>query len=133
MRYLGIDYGTKKTGLALSDEDGTMGFPKEIVRTDARLLGYLLDLVKKENVGAVVIGESQSLTNVKNPVAEYAKTLSEDIAKHSGLPVFFEPEVFTTQEARRLPTGERAITHEQVDAAAAALILTSYLSHHDNN
>ncbi len=133
MRYLGIDYGTKKTGLALSDEDGTMGFPKEIIKTDGRLLAYLLDLVKKENVGAIVIGESKSLTSVENTIVRHVKKLSEDIVKNSGLPVFFEPEVFTTQEARRFPTGERAITREPVDAAAAALILTSYLSHHDNN
>ncbi len=133
MRYLGIDYGTKKTGLAISDEAGTMGFPKEIVPTNAMLLEYLLALIKKEKIGAIVMGESRSLSGTENPVAVYARALSKELAQHSQLPVFFESETFTTQEARRLPTGERALTHKQVDAAAAALILTSYLSHHDNN
>lgn len=133
MRYLGIDYGTKKTGLAISDEAGTMGFPKEIVPTNAKLLEYLLTLIKKEKVGAIVMGESRSLSGTENPVAAYARALSKELTQHSQIPVFFEPETFTTQEARRLPTGERTLTHKQVDAAAAALILTSYLSHHDNN
>lgn len=133
MRYLGIDYGTRKTGIALSDEAGTMGFPKEIVPTTAKLLDYLLTLIKEERVEAIVMGESRNLSGTENPVAFHARALSQELATHSQLPVFFEPETFTTQEARRLPTGERTLTHEQVDAAAAALILTSYLSHHDKH
>ena len=133
MRYLGIDYGMRKTGIALSDEDGTMGFPKEIVTTNAKLLGYLLALIEKEKVEAIVVGESRNLSGVENPIAPHARALSQELTARSKIPVFFEPETFTTQEARRLPTGERTLTHEQVDAAAAALILTSYLSHHDKH
>lgn len=123
----------RKTGIALSDEAGTMGFPKEIVPTNAKLLGYLLTLIEKENIGAVVMGESRNLSGTENPIAPHVRALSKEITTHSKLPVFFEPETFTTQEARRLPTGERTLTHEHVDAAAAALILTSYLSHNDKH
>lgn len=133
MRYLGIDYGMRKTGIALSDENGTMGFPKEIVPTNAKLLEHLLAIIETEKIGAVVMGESRNLSGAENPVARHARALSKELAIHSAVPVFSEPETFTTQEARRLPTGERTLTHEHVDAAAAALILTSYLSHNDKN
>ncbi len=132
MRYLGIDYGAKKTGLALSDEDGTMGFPKEVVFTDGKLVEYLGKLIAKESVGAVVIGESKSLSGADNPIAEAVRALAKTITEYYGTPVFFESETFTTQEARRLPTGER-VSGGIVDAAAAALILTSYLSRNDHN
>ncbi len=132
MRYLGIDYGARKTGLALSDEDGTMGFPKEIVFTDSKLAEYLGKVIEKESVGAVVIGESKSFSGADNPIAKDVRALAKTIIEHYGVPVFFESETLTTQEARRLPTGER-ISGGVVDAAAAALILTSYLSRNDHN
>ena len=61
MRYLGVDYGSKKIGLALSDESGTMGFPHSIVPNTPRLVEELCALIAKENIGAVVIGESRTL------------------------------------------------------------------------
>ncbi len=126
MRYLGIDYGTKKTGLALSDEAGTMGFPKAVVPTDATLAERLAALIAQEGVGAVVIGESKDFSGADNPIAEAARALGKELAAQAGVPVFYEPETLTTQEARRLPTGERM--SGIVDASAAALILTSYLT-----
>ncbi|MBU6491090.1 Holliday junction resolvase RuvX, partial [Patescibacteria group bacterium] len=68
MRYLGIDYGTKKAGLALSDEAGTMGFPHSIVPTTLRLIDELCALIAKEDVGAIVIGESRTLAGGENPI-----------------------------------------------------------------
>ena len=133
MRYLGIDYGSKKVGLALSDEMGTMGFPHTIVSNTPRLVDEICALIAKENIGAVVIGESRTLAGGDNPIAESARTFGAQITKRAGVPVFFESEVFTSAEARRAPAKEpksRAMKkHPAVDASAAALILTSYLSH----
>lgn len=132
MRYLGIDYGSKKIGLALSDEAGTMGFPHAIVPNTPRLIDELCALIAKENVGAVVIGESRTLKGDENPIAKDARALSGELTERAGVPVFHESEVFTSAEARRAPAKEgksRALkVHPQVDASAAALILTSYLA-----
>ncbi|MCX6790548.1 MAG: Holliday junction resolvase RuvX [Candidatus Kaiserbacteria bacterium] len=132
MRYLGIDYGTKKIGLALSDEMGTMGFPHSIVVNTPRLVDELCALIAKENVGAVVIGESRSLSGVDNPIAKDAHELGEQLTSRAGTPVFYESEVFTSVEARRAPEKEMKSrapkSHAPVDASAAALILTSYVS-----
>ena len=59
MRYLGVDYGSKRIGLALSDEAGTMGFPHAIVANTLRVADEIVALIKKENIGAVVIGDSR--------------------------------------------------------------------------
>ncbi len=127
MKYLGIDYGTKKTGIALSDDAGTMGFPHSTRPTDPRLLDDLALLIKEQGVGAIVMGESRDLAGGENPVAEAARAFAEDLASRTGLPVHFEPETFTTQAARRMPDGSRMEGSPDVDASAAALILTSFL------
>lgn len=128
MRYLGIDYGTKRVGTALSDEAGTMGFPHKVLNNTSRLAEELLALIEREKVEALVIGESRDFSGKENAVAHEAKKLGAELAEAAGIPLHFESEIFTTQEARRFPTGERFGSKEPIDAAAAALILTSFLS-----
>lgn len=143
MRYLGVDYGSKKIGLALSDEAGTMGFPHTIVPNTPRLIDEICALTAKENIGAVVIGESRTLAGGENPIAKSARAFGGQLAKRAGIPVFYESEVFTSAQARRAPREEKASLRmsrsgtraasprANVDASAAALILTSYLSRSD--
>jgi putative Holliday junction resolvase len=132
MRYLGVDYGTRKIGLALSDEAGTMGFPHKIVPNTPRLVDELCALIAKEDVGAIVIGESRTLSGGENPIAQEAAALGSELTVRTGTPVFFESEVFTSAEARRAPEKEMKSRaekrHDAIDDSAAALILTSYLS-----
>jgi putative transcription antitermination factor YqgF len=127
MRYIGIDYGTKKTGIALSDEAGRMGFPHGVKPTDPRLLDDLILLIKEKNVEAAVFGESKDFSGEDNAVASEAKTFAEDLRTRANIEVYFEPETFTTQAARRMPDGSRMDGSPDVDASAAALILTSFL------
>lgn len=131
MRYAGIDYGTKRIGVAFSDEIGTMGFPYGTIKNDGRALQTLSALCREKGVGAVVFGESRTLSGGENKVAPEAKQFAEQLTAETGLSVYFEPEMFTTQEARRHPDGEHQGSIE-VDAQAAAIILTSYLSRHDH-
>jgi len=130
MRYLGIDFGTKRVGLALSDEGGTMGFPHATVPNDSRLMDVLVELVSKEQVQGIVMGESLNLRGGENPVAAQARSFGETLAGRTNAALFFEPELFTTQEARRDAVGVRTHTGT-VDASAAALILSGFLAHHN--
>ncbi len=136
MRYLGVDYGSKKIGLALSDESGRMGFPHSIIPNTQKLLDEICVLIAKENVGAVVIGESRTLSGEDNIIAKDAKALGNLVTERAGIPVFYESEVFTSAEARRLPTKQtksrKVKQHTKIDDAAAAIILTSYLSRTDH-
>lgn len=127
MRYLGIDYGTKKTGIALSDESGAMGFPHSARPTDARLLDEVVSIIKEKQVGAAVFGESTDFEGNKNAVAAAALAFAENLHGRTGIDIYFESEAFTTQAARRFPDGTRMEGSPDVDASAAALILTSFL------
>jgi putative Holliday junction resolvase len=132
MRYLGIDFGTKRVGLALSDESGSMGFPHAVVPNDGRLIDYVRELITRKEVEVVVIGDSMDFAGNDNPVRAKAKAFALDLERTASVEVVWEPEMLTTQEARRDPEGIRTTglaAREAVDASAAALILTSYLSH----
>jgi len=122
MRYLGIDFGSKKVGLALSDVSGTMAFPHSVVKNDTSFFTTLTDLIKKEKVDEIVIGHSRNKSGDDNVVQEAINTLITDITLEVGLPVHLESEVYTTREAERLQG-----KHDKIDASAAAIILNSYL------
>jgi len=142
---MGIDYGTSKVGIALSDEAGTMGFPREVLQNDERLVDTLATIIKNEQVGALVFGESLDFSGNGNPVLAKAHAFANVLTEKTGAPVFWEQEMFTTQEARRgldgmHPQHDANISRSRsvaggnsraTDASAAALILTSYLSRHD--
>lgn len=132
MRHLGIDYGTRKLGLALSDEAGTMGFPHAIVANTPTLVDDLCALVSRENIGGIVIGESRDLSGADNHIVPAAHALGDELARRTGVPVAYESEIYTSAEARRQHTKETKsrATKEMpdVDDSAAALILTSYLT-----
>lgn len=125
MRYLGIDYGTKRVGVALSDESGTMAFPKIVLSNDERLVSALVALIEEESVGTVVIGHSLNREGAANPVHEAVTELMGDLTLETGVPIHLEPEQYTTQESLRIQGRT-----DKTDASAAALILNSYLTKH---
>ena len=92
MRYLGIDYGTRKIGLALSDEAGTMGFPHGVITNSSELVDQLVRLIKDKEVDAVVIGESRNFSGEENPVAEGARRLADALKEKTPVTIHFEPE-----------------------------------------
>lgn len=128
MRHLGIDFGSKKIGLALSDEMGQMAFPLKVVPNDKLFFEELVSLIKKEQVKVIVIGHSLDKEGRENKIHQAVETLMLDLTLSVGLPVFLEPEQFTTQAALRLQG-----KNKQTDASAAALILDGYLRKNKNN
>jgi putative holliday junction resolvase len=123
MRLLGIDYGTKKIGLALTDETGTMAFPHAVIPNDTAMQKYIEVLVTKEHVSEIVVGHSLDKAGMPNKVHEGAEALMLDLTLSLGIPIHLEPEQYSTQEAMRIQ-GKSGMT----DAAAAAIILNSYLA-----
>jgi len=123
MRKMGIDYGTKRIGIALSDDKGMMAFPHEVWPNDGSFLKRLVALIEEKGVDEIVIGHSLSKDGGPNKVQAAVEELVTDLTLHVGLPVHLEPEQYTTQEAIRFQ-GRTAET----DAAAATIILNSHLS-----
>jgi putative holliday junction resolvase len=123
MRKLGIDYGTKKVGLAMTDESGSMAFPHSVIPTEPDLLKKLIAVIEKEKIGEIVIGHSLDRNGKPNAVHLAVEGLMLDLTLETGLPIHLQPEQYTTQAAIQLQ-GKTPMT----DAAAAALILDSFIT-----
>jgi putative Holliday junction resolvase len=126
MRFLGIDYGTKKIGLALSDEAGRFASPLLVVPAGRGALAKITDICRQEEVEKVIIGQSLDYNGRPNTVFAESQQFATDLGLATGLPVEFESEVLTTKEAER-DIGRDKLT----DARAAALILKSYIDRHN--
>jgi putative Holliday junction resolvase len=124
MKYLGIDYGSKKVGFANSDDDGKFAFPLMIAPNDKNLLKDTLELIREMKITNVVIGESVDAHGKRNDIAKEARAFGMDIEKSIDVAIAFEKEWYSTVEARKQPGKEGS--HE-VDDQAAAIVLQRYL------
>jgi putative holliday junction resolvase len=134
LKYLGIDYGSKRIGLALSDESGTLAFPHSVIENNIGLMSAIESLIRDEKIDMVVMGESLSNDGVPNPIQEKIKQFSEALERKFEVPIIFEKEFMTSFEAHGREGKEslnaRKIAFEKpvdLDARAAALILQRYL------
>ena len=121
-RFLGVDYGSKRGGVAVSDDAGKMAFPREVLANDGALLASTVKLARDEGVSAIVIGESKTLAGEPNPIQADIERFARALEGELGLPVHFEPEHFTSHQAHHIQGKV-----EKLDASAAALILQSFL------
>lgn len=130
---MGIDYGTKRVGIALSDEGRGFAFPKCVLDSSekAQLITEVATLIADENVDLVVIGESVDYDGIENSVMEEARAFAEALAKQAKIDIVFENEILTSVQARRQFESKEKTRKQKntdpVDASAAALILQSYL------
>ena len=127
-KFIGVDYGTKRIGVAISDERGSIAFPKVTLPNDRILIPTLVDLVRKENVTTVVIGDSRDRVGKENPLMRDVHTFAKDLEQAAAVTIRFEPEFYTSVEARRPPTEGSGAPKKAVDAEAAAIILNSYIA-----
>ncbi len=141
MKYIGIDYGTKKTGIAISDPLGSVAFPREVLATDSLLPRVVADIIKNEEVNTIVVGESLNLSGGLNSVADDAREFIRKLRDELGVEILvhYEDERFTTRQARALPNEGKArgdIANKgrtttrlqpKADTQAAAIILQTFL------
>jgi len=123
MRILGIDYGSKRVGTALTDDKGMMAFPHEVFPNDEHLVSLIEKLVIEKSVGEIVIGYSLGRDGQPNKIHEAVEEFMTNLTLSTGLPIHLEPEQYTTKEATRFQ-GKNAKT----DASAATIILNSFLT-----
>jgi putative Holliday junction resolvase len=137
MKTLGLDIGSKRIGLALSDEDGTFAFPSGKLDRKGRKkdLAALCELIVREAVGQIVIGLPIHLDGRRGKGAEAAQTFADDLAAASGLPVEMVDERLTSVEAERvLRAGGTSAKKMRgvVDSIAASIILRTWLDMRDH-
>ena len=131
MRWLSIDHGTKKIGLAFSDELEILSSPFEVWPQEGeRTLERLARLCREEGVQVLAVGLPRHKDGAESETAPAARAFGEDLAQRTGLPLRLVNEHLSSAEAERL-LRERGVKPEKrkamLDAAAAAVILAEVL------
>ncbi len=121
MRLLGIDYGTKRVGIALTDEGGRMAFPHSVFPNDRNLINEIGRICQIGKVDKIILGQSLNYKMQPNEIMRQVDDLKNQLEKGLRIPVEYENEFLTSAQAARLQNSRK------LDASAAALILQSYL------
>ena len=142
MRTLGLDYGTKTVGVAISDEAQIIAQPLvTIERKHANKLrqtyAKIEAIIDEQSVDRIVLGFPKNMNNTEGERAEATRAFMDDLERRTGLPVILMDERLTTVEADRIleETGvAKSGRKEHIDKMAAAIILQSFLDreHNDN-
>lgn len=128
MKILGLDYGAKRIGVAISDEGGSFAFPKAILANDGKLVVLLKKIIDEEMVQRIVVGDPG-----ENTIADAVKRFVGLLEKEFSLPVILEKEFMTSMHVSQA-FGTKPVARqvkqdrgEKRDDSAAALILQRYL------
>ena len=135
MRIMGLDYGSKTMGVAISDPLGFTAQPIEIIRRKEenklrQTLARIEALIQEYEVEQIVLGFPKNMNNTVGDRAEKSLELKAMLERRTGLPVLMWDDRLTTVEANRtmMETGIRRENRgKYVDALAAVLILQGYL------
>ena len=130
MRYLAIDYGTKRTGLAICDPTETIVSPLAVIRSEKGLLEKISEVISSENVGAVVLGLPLNMDNSQGPQAKLVLKFAEKLRKSLRIPVHLQDErlsSFGAQEKLLSADLRKSKVVERLDAVSAAEILEAFL------
>jgi putative Holliday junction resolvase len=131
MRCLGIDFGSSRIGIAVSDDLGMLAHPLETIPNDSEFLSRLQQIVLQKGVSRIVVGIPRNMDGSYGPAAEKAKVfLSQLKSEFAGVQLIPWDERLTTVEAQRLlHAAGRDIKKSRpvIDQVAAQVLLQSYL------
>tara|TARA_E500000075_G_scaffold128192_1_gene134551 strand:+ start:32 stop:463 length:432 start_codon:yes stop_codon:yes gene_type:complete len=131
-KYIGIDYGKKRTGISISDYDKIISFPLETVET-TNLINFLKDLTKKEKIEKIIIGKPVKLNNkihaLENEIVDFIESINRAFPNIS---IHRVDERFTSKISNKilnqLETKKKIRMDKSIiDKISASLILESYL------
>ena len=127
MRCLGIDYGRRRIGLALSDPTLLIASPLVIIenRGIKKTVLQILDLIKKNDVRQIVVGLPLHANGNESEMSHEARQFG-DVFTALGYPVEFVDERYTSFEAEEM-IGNHPQSKKLIDKVAASIILQMYL------
>jgi len=127
-KVLGLDYGTKRVGVAVSDESRT--FAREIGIWQAEVFFTQLETFLNENkdIGQIVVGLPLNMSGGDTKKTEEARSFASHVEKKSGILTALADERLTSSMARNLPGGSA-----NIDSLAAQIILQTYLDQQKQN
>ncbi|MBU6370636.1 MAG: methionine--tRNA ligase subunit beta [Patescibacteria group bacterium] len=122
MKYLGIDYGEKRVGIAATDANGTVAFPKTVIENGPDLVKKISDLAAAEKTEVIVVGESKDYQGADNKISPAIISFKRELGNAITLPIFLEPEFMSSMQVEKTfgKTG-------MLDASAAAIVLQTFL------
>ena len=131
MRCLGIDFGSSRIGIAISDELGMLAHPLETIPNDSLFLSRLQKIVLEKGISRIVVGIPRNMDGSYGPSAEKAKLFFSQLqSEFPGVQLISWDERLTTVEAQRLlHAAGRDIKKSRavIDQVAAQVLLQSYL------
>ncbi len=132
MRYLAIDHGQKRTGLAVSDASETLVSPHSVIETQSsgELVKRVRAVIAEEQIVAVVIGMPFNMDGSEGPRAVQVREFAKNLAACVDIPILFQDERLSSFEAEDLITAlelTRKKKKKRLDAIAAAEILKTFL------
>lgn len=131
MRYLGIDYGQKRTGLAICDAGEIIASPLKVLTVgQGYLVAGIAEIVKRENVDAVVLGLPLNMDGTAGYQVKRVRAFAAQMKDRIDIPIHFQDERLSSFEAEGKLAGielTRKKKKKRLDAVAAASILQSFL------
>ena len=131
-KYLGIDFGKKRTGISISDYNKVVSFPLETIETD-NLLDFLKELSTKENIEKIIIGKPLKLNNLvhdlEEDIIDFIKSLNKFFPD---ITIERIDERYTSKISKKIIDqlySKKKIKMDKsiIDKISASLILESYL------
>jgi putative Holliday junction resolvase len=130
MRFLAIDYGLKRTGLAVCDSAETMAFPFDVLHGQKNLAERIEQIVTDEHIDAIVLGLPLNMDGSQGPQAQQVMAFAERLKQRVGVPIHLQDErlsSFGAQEKLQTTGLSKAKQRERLDALAAAEILEAFM------
>ena len=130
MRYLAIDYGTKRTGLAICDPAETIVSPLAVLEGQKELLKKIADVVKANDVEAIVLGLPLNMDDSEGSQAKLVLKFADQLKEHLDIPIHLQDERLSSFGAEdKLAPAQftRGKKRKRLDAVAAAEILEAFL------
>jgi putative Holliday junction resolvase len=130
MRYLAIDYGMKRTGLAVCDANETIASPLAVVQGHKDLIERIKRIIASEGIGAIVLGLPLNMDDSEGPQAKLVLAFAKELGRHIQIPIHLQDERLSSFEAEQKLQEiglSRATRRERLDALAAADILQTFL------
>ncbi|MCC6448315.1 MAG: pre-16S rRNA-processing nuclease YqgF [Chitinophagaceae bacterium] len=118
---MGIDYGSKRVGIAISDENAQFAIPNVVISNNKKLLSEVLNICKTNDISEIVLGESKDYKMNDNPIMKEISEFKLNLEREK-IKVHLELEYMTSAQATFFQK-----ENKMIDASAAAIILQSYL------
>src|SRR3989344_5421488 len=126
MLYLGIDYGDKRIGIALSDERGVFAFPFSTIENDKKVINSIKKICSEQEVEKIIVGLPLSFSMQETEQTQKVKEFAQKFGKGVDLPIEFENEILTSKMA-----GKQGVGKQNIDESSAALILQGWLDRNE--